>query len=184
MEEMGETLDLSKPTLGVISDVHGDVETTARAFDEFEKRGVERVICCGDLGDLEILDVFRRIPTDFVAGNCDARLREALAVEVPKIGGRFWGDFGEIEWAGKRIFFTHGHGRFEDRIDDEAYSELWDLICFGHTHRFETRRYKETLILNPGSIQPRGEKPCCALLDVNLRIERVFPETFSFWNFV
>ncbi len=180
---MSETLDLSKPTLGVVSDVHGEIETTARAFDEFKKRGVERVICCGDLGDLEILDVFRRIPTDFVAGNCDASRREALAVEIPKIGGRFWGDFGEIEWRGKRIFWTHGHGRLEDRIADEAYSELWDLICFGHTHRFETRRYNQTLILNPGAIQARGEKPSCAVLDAELRIERVFPATFSFWKF-
>lgn len=180
---MGEALDLSKPTLGVISDVHGDVETTARAFDEFEKRGVERVVCCGDLGDLEILDVFRRIPTDFVAGNCDAPRREALAVEIPKIGGRFWGDVGEIEWSGKRIFWTHGCGRFEDRIADEAYSELWDLICFGHTHRFELRRYNQMLILNPGAIQARGEKPSCAVLDADLRIERVFPATFSFWRF-
>ena len=80
---MSESVDLSKPTLGVVSDVHGEIETTARAFDEFEKRGVERVVCCGDLGDLAILDVFRRIPTDFVAGNCDASRREALAVEIP-----------------------------------------------------------------------------------------------------
>lgn len=180
---MGETLDLSGPTLGVISDVHGEIETTTRAFDEFEKRGVERAICCGDLGDLEILDAFRRIPTDFVAGNCDLFRREALADEIAKVGGRFWGDVGEIEWAGKRIFFTHGCGRFAARIEDEAYSELWDLICFGHTHRFETRRYKETIILNPGAIQSRGERPSCAVVDANLRIERVFPETSSLWRF-
>lgn len=181
MVKAGEGLDLSKPTLGVISDVHGEIEATARAFDEFEKRGVERVVCCGDLGELAILDVFRRIPTDFVAGNCDSPRREALATEIPKIGGRFWGDAGEIEWDGKRIFFAHGHGRLADRIEDEAYSGLWDLICFGHSHRFELRRYDETVILNPGAIQSRGEKPSCVVVDANLHVERVFPATLLLW---
>lgn len=176
---MDKALDLSKPTLGVISDVHGETETTARAFDEFEKRGVERVVCCGDLGDLAILEIFRRIPTDFVAGNCDASRRETLAAEIPRIGGRFWGDFGEIEWREKRIFFAHGHGLLAERIADEIYSESWDLICFGHSHRFEARRLGRTLLLNPGAIQARSEKPSCAVLDVDLVCERVFPPSLG-----
>lgn len=35
--------------IGVISDVHGNIEALNKVLDEFEKRNVEKIICCGDI---------------------------------------------------------------------------------------------------------------------------------------
>lgn len=168
---------LSQPLLGVISDTHGDAAATSRAVDEFLRRGVERIVHCGDVGTPKILEVFRPIPTDFVAGNCDGPWRTAFETEIPKIGGRFFGKNGQLDWNGRKIFFTHD-GNIENRVENEAFSELWDLICCGHTHKFQLLKYKATKILNPGAIQARFEQPCCCVVDANLDVARIFiPET-------
>lgn len=112
---------------------------------------VERHIDNADLfiflGDGEedfdaVIDEHPNIKYERVCGNCD------LDSDYP--------DKMEIEFAGKRIFFSHGHpynvkyGYY--KIIDEAKRRGADILLFGHTHEQYTNYDDGLYIMNPGSV--------------------------------
>ncbi len=165
--------------LGIISDTHENFRATQEAFEFFAMRNVERIVHCGDVyAEANLLalktDGRTRIPIDFVFGNVDDEATRAALKEYaadPANKARCFGDVGKIEWRGKRVFWTHGH--LDGLLDDAIRSGEYDLICYGHTHRFEQKRDGKALVLNPGSIKPRLEGPCCCIVDENLQVERI-----------
>lgn len=165
--------------LGIISDTHDNFNATREAFDIFAARGVERIVHCGDVcGEANLLalesDDETRIPIDFIFGNMDdERTRAALEeyAKDPENEARCFGDSGEIEWRGKRVFWTHGH--LDGLLEKAVKSGQYDLICCGHTHRFAQERRGDLLILNPGAIKPRFDEPCCCIVDQDLNVERI-----------
>jgi len=149
--------------VGVISDTHGQAELARRALSVFQEAGAERILHCGDIGSTEIIQILSALPTDYVYGNCDGA-RQTLAAAVEKYGGTLHGDFGSVEIAGKKIALYHGQN--DERLDQEARSGEWDLICTGHTHRSTFTEWFGTRLLNPGALQRRWEAPGAVLLDL------------------
>ena len=137
--------------MAVVSDTHDNPSTIQRALPIFRDYDVDLVLHCGDVVSPEIVGYFRGFRTEFVFGNCDEGREAELAEAIEAIGGRSHGVSGEIEWHGKRIFFTHGNRA--RLLEDAVYSGEYDLTCSGHLHTREERTYENTKIINPGSLQ-------------------------------
>jgi uncharacterized protein len=135
--------------IGIVSDTHGHVDFTLPAVRMLESCEVREVIHCGDIGSIEIVELFQRWPTHFVFGNVDtqpARLRTAIRAAGQTCHDRF----GEVELAGRRIAFLHGDD--QKRLHDAIESGQYDLVCYGHTHAAEHHAAGRTTVLNPGAL--------------------------------
>lgn len=115
-----------------VHDVVGDVDMLIHLGDV---EGDEKYI--HDMFDCEI---------HMVRGNCDYN------PELPEFEEFYIGD--------KKAFITHGHRYgvnsgtkyLENLIDENGY----DFVMYGHTHRRDLTTYKDSYIVNPGSLgEPR-----------------------------
>lgn len=126
----------------VVSDTHRDRAALQRAI--LAQPSAEAVIHLGD-GVEEAEDMKMNFPEKmflFVRGNCD------------------WGSTlppeGTAEFAGKRIFYTHGYtynvkyGNYE--AVSAARRNRADVLLFGHTHQPLTEYRDGLYIMNPGSL--------------------------------
>jgi uncharacterized protein len=148
--------------LGVISDTHGHVELTRPAIRMLESLEVETVLHCGDIGSIEVVELFAKWPTHFVFGNCDDNMA-AFTAAIAQAGQICHGLFGELEFEGVRVALLHSHerNRFREAIDSGRY----ELVCYGHTHVAAIDRRGETLVLNPGAIY-RANPHSIAVVDL------------------
>ena len=145
--------------LVVFSDSHGDFAALNQALETQPK--ADMFLHCGD-GAKEVDDLRDLFPQKrilFVRGNCD------------------WGSLAKdeelITVAGKRIFFTHGHGygvkQGYDRLICRAKTLSADIVCFGHTHLPLSIGREGLYLINPGSIgNPHfGARPTYATIDIS-----------------
>ena len=124
---------------GIISDTHDLLrpEVISRL------QGCDCILHAGDICSPVILDNLKKIaPVRVVRGNMDGEWAEHLPKHL------------DFELDGLRIFMTHKRKNLPE--DLSAY----DLVIFGHTHRYEStwlepKGGKRTLMLNPGSCGPR-----------------------------
>ncbi len=158
--------------LGVISDLHGNVEGLRRALDLMGP--VDQVWCAGDIVeefrfDNSTVGTLRELDARCVLGNHDLGFLGAHGARP----GRFDGaDASLVRWLseqprtidevldGRRVLMTHASpcapgtqyvlpGSPEvRRIGHEVDA---DLVIIGHTHRRMRSRVGGTTVLNPGS---------------------------------
>jgi uncharacterized protein len=156
--------------LAVLSDTHGHLEPTRKALDLIRLRDVDFVIHCGDVGGGHLIELFADWPAHFVFGNVDQD-RDSLRRTIESAGQHCHGVFGERHLEGRRIAFLHGDDA--RRLRETALSGEWDLVCYGHTHRNETHKEGETVVLNPGALY-RARPRTIALVELpSLEIEFV-----------
>ncbi len=141
--------------IGLISDSHGYYN----AIEQFAglAGNIDIWLHAGDYcSDGNHLHKISGKPVIAVRGNCDPE-------RLCKID-----EF--LEYAGKKIWLTHGH-RYDVRNSIEELA-WWgnqfavDIIVYGHTHVPLIIECNNILIINPGSpAQPRkGSRPSCAIL--------------------
>ena len=94
--------------VGVVSDTHGQVAFTREAIRVLEGFAPGAVIHCGDIGSPEIVPLFAPWPTHFVLGNVDEG-RDDIAQAISAAGQTNHGVWGQLEMAGRKIAFLHGH---------------------------------------------------------------------------
>lgn len=135
--------------LGVVSDSHGHVDHVRPAIRMLESLEVDRVLHCGDVGSMAVVEMFAPWPTDFVFGNCDDD-RAEFAASIAAAGQTCHGAFGDLEIAGKRVALLHSDDR--RRFQETIRSGEYDLVCYGHTHVAACERIGDTIILNPGAL--------------------------------
>jgi putative phosphoesterase len=135
--------------LGIVSDTHGHLENTLNAVRMLQSFSVDVVIHCGDIGSVEIPELFANWRSHFVFGNVD-RDEPDLRAAIERAGGRCHGRFGTLELSDLRIAFLHGDD--SALLETTVASNDWDLVCYGHTHRAEHHMMNDTLVLNPGAI--------------------------------
>lgn len=145
---MDSTKNPAQLRLGVVSDTHGHTEFAMSAVRMLQSLGVNIVFHCGDIGTPEIVRLFRHWPTHFVFGNVDdpRLLRPAIEAE----GQTCHEHLGTLELAGRRIAFLHSDD--VAAFDHAKHSGLYDLVCYGHTHKAEQHFEGSTLVLNPGAL--------------------------------
>jgi len=133
--------------IGLVSDTHMPRYGTALPLELLRglaAAGVERILHCGDMTDLLIVELFESIaPFEAVAGNNDDE----------GIRARF-GRKKILTIDGVRIGMIHGDHRakaaeaaaFDAFIDDTV-----DVIVFGHSHRPVIKERAGIAMINPGS---------------------------------
>jgi len=148
--------------LGIISDTHGHVELTRSAVRMLESLEVDAVLHCGDIGSIEVVELFAKWPTHFVFGNCDDG-SAGFAAAIEAAGQTCHGMFGDLDFEGVRVALLHSHDRrrFREIIDGGRYQ----LVCYGHTHVAAVDRHGETLVVNPGAIY-RADPHSIAIVDL------------------
>jgi hypothetical protein len=146
--------------IGVISDTHGEVQSTQCALRIFDSMGVDLTIHCGDIGQ-EIPSLFNGRHVHFVCGNTDDAdcLRKAVTCPTHTIHD----EFGELELDGRRVAFLHGDD--VKRLQQAIHSGQWDLVCYGHSHAFSNKHEGQTVALNPGALS-RTSHPSVAVVDL------------------
>ena len=143
--------------IGVVSDTHGLLRPEALAALE----GCGAILHGGDINRQDILDALSDLaPVYAVRGNNDG----AWAEHLPQVL-----DFG---LAGLRVCMAHKRRDLPDDLSP------YDLVVFGHTHRYEESRQGRALLLNPGSCGPRRFNQAITLAVVEaaggeIRVERV-----------
>jgi putative phosphoesterase len=148
--------------LGVVSDTHGHVELTRPAVQMLESLEVDAILHCGDIGSIDVVELFAAWPTHFVFGNCDYDTDRFAAV-IKKAGQTCHGLFGDLEFDGVRVALLHSHERrrFRETIDSGDYQ----LVCYGHTHVAAIDKHGKTTVVNPGAIY-RAEPHSLAIVDL------------------
>ncbi|MFG0295848.1 MAG: metallophosphoesterase family protein [Maioricimonas sp. JB045] len=156
--------------IAIVSDTHGHVPNTLSAIGRLAELNVAQVIHCGDIGSPSIVPLFESWPTHFVFGNVDGN-EASLRMAITDAGQSCHGRFGELEVAGRKIAFLHSDDarRFSSVIDSQVY----DLVCYGHTHSAEHHHEGKTLVLNPGALY-RAQPHSLAVVDLpDLTVESV-----------
>ena len=133
--------------IGIISDTHG----LLRPEVILALNGCEAILHAGDINSQNIIDELEKLaPVYVVRGNNDKEWAEHLP---------FFLDF---EIAGLRVFMTHKKTDLPDDLSP------YDLVVFGHSHKYEESHRGKTLLLNPGSCGPRrfNQPITLAILDI------------------
>lgn len=148
--------------IGLISDTHGVIDRTRQAIAVFDRHGIETVLHCGDVGGLEILEVFVGKQLWFVWGNTD---RPALSWRSAlETWGFAWPERSSlsIELDGKRVLVAHGHeATFRQALRDPQA----DFLFYGHSHSRLSVRIGQCMVVNPGAIH-RTPLPTVAVVEL------------------
>jgi putative phosphoesterase len=147
----------------ILSDSHDHIPLIDAAVADAKTAGAEAVLHCGDLVAPSTLHCLQKygLPVHVIHGNNTGDLY-ALAQLAHKPGGvvRFHGMDAGIELAGRRIFLVH----YPHYARAMAATGDWDLVCCGHSHKFEVYEQKNcsggiTHVVNPGTVGGVGQAP-------------------------
>lgn len=120
--------------IAIISDTHNLLRNEAIRI----LAGCETILHAGDVGDAHILDTLSGIaPTYAVLGNTDKTLTGLLP------------ETRSLCLFGIRIFMIHNKKMLR------TPTENYDLILFGHSHKYEEYKNGSQTFFNPGSCGPR-----------------------------
>ncbi len=152
--------------LGVISDTHNQLINLQNVLKVFRQAGVETVLHCGDMTDLNIglqLVEFRVI---CIFGNNDWDAPE-IRKNLLYFGEQNFADMNfEGEIGGVKIAATHGHNR--GTLANMAHSGQFAYVFHGHTHRRRDDRVGITRVINPGALGgTRYESRSFVILDLD-----------------
>ena len=120
--------------IGIISDTHGLLR------DEVKEhlQGCDMIFHAGDIHRHSVIDELNEIaPTYLVCGNADKDMADILP--QTKV----------IEDIGIRVFMIHNKKHIDENLD------AYDLIIYGHSHKYEEKAIDGRIWLNPGSCGPR-----------------------------
>lgn len=135
--------------LALISDTHDSAAAIRAALDAFRTLGVDLILHCGDICRPGTVRLFDGWQTVWVLGNGDWRTEE-LQKAIAEIGGTCYGDVGEIEPAGRRVCWMHGHR--ESALMLRLHGGQWDYVASGHTHTAQRMDVGPTCYINPGAL--------------------------------
>lgn len=120
--------------IGIISDTHGLLRPEVIEA----LKGCDAILHGGDINRQDIIDQLEEIaPVYVVRGNNDKDWAEHIPM------------FLDFELAGIHVYMAHK--KKDLPVDLSSY----DLVIFGHSHRYEESRLGKTILLNPGSCGPR-----------------------------
>ena len=140
--------------IGILSDTHGLLRPEVIQT----LQGCDAILHGGDINRQDIIDRLEQIaPVYVVRGNND----KEWAGHLPQ--------FLDFELSGLHIFMTH---KKKDLPKDIS---LYNLIVYGHSHRYEQKREGSTLLINPGSCGPRRFKQdiTLAVMEIEEPDERI-----------
>lgn len=139
--------------IGVISDTHGKLREEVTEI----LRECDVILHAGDINTLQVLESLREIaPLYAVRGNADKEWAEELPGTL------------SAEICGLRVFMVHN--KKELPTDLTGY----DLVVYGHSHKYEERREGKQVYLNPGSCGPRRFSQPVTMAVVEVKEEDIY----------
>lgn len=133
--------------LGVLSDIHDHLHNLQPAV-AFLAAETDLLICCGDLCSPFVIDELSKYPAamHIVFGNNDADLFRITRKSNSRV--QVHGELLELDLRGFRVGVNH----YDNIAKGLARSGLYDLVCYGHNHRYRLEKHDRTVALNPGAI--------------------------------
>lgn len=132
--------------IGIMSDTHDNLVPTRKAIELFNDRKVEYVIHAGDYTSPFTLKLFKELKCKYagVFGNNDG---DKLLLQE-RAEGNLHNQPYIFTLSGKRIVVMHEH-HVADALADSGH---FDLVVYGHTHKADIRKVRDTLVVNPGEV--------------------------------
>jgi putative phosphoesterase len=151
--------------IGVLSDIHDNLDNLRKALAIFKERGVQALIFCGDFCS--------PIPSRVMAGEFEGDVHcvfgngdgdrfamlNAANTRYPNL--KLHGEYAELEFEGVKVAVTHYpfYARALARTGD------YQAVFSGHTHEAHEERIVGCLWVNPGDILGWKGQPSCAVYD-------------------
>ncbi len=141
--------------VAVLSDTHDNLVNVRKINRILEERKPDLVIHLGDIVSPFTLKALQEPGRRIVAlyGNNDGERLKLM--EVAREGSSEIHEPPHVmELDGRRILALHGWGSQEKTrmlVHSLAASGDYDIVLYGHTHRWHLEKVGKTLILNPGS---------------------------------
>ena len=143
--------------IGIISDVHDNLRHLNKAIRFFNEKNIGLLIHCGDWDMPFTMRPYAQLkcPIKGVLGNGDPDIQkfqyQLQNLEVLKdldlnLEFRFQ------DFTVDSIRFGVFHGDDNNLNKCLIESQLFDVLCIGHTHKPAIERNEKTLIINPGSL--------------------------------
>lgn len=132
--------------VGIMSDSHDNLDAIQRAVAHFTDRNCQLVVHAGDfVAPFAAKELsFLGCPVKAVFGNCDG---EKIGLEkVLETFGEIRKEPFSFQYRGRRFLLTHTHFANMKYVRSGKY----DIIIYGHTHKPEIRKVRDSLLINPG----------------------------------
>lgn len=141
--------------LAIISDSHDRINTLNKVLDLLKEKQIKILIHCGDFCAPFMMNELAKFDGEVhcVFGNIDDRF--LTPNRAKEQGINFHGDIAELEFDNKKIAATHN----PQVAEALAYTNKYNLVCYGHTHIPEKKKIKNTLLVNPGDLMGWKFKP-------------------------
>ncbi|MBR2829107.1 MAG: metallophosphoesterase family protein [Solobacterium sp.] len=121
-------------TIGIISDTHNLLRPEVLA----RLSACDLILHGGDISRPQVLEELMKLaPVQAVRGNNDRDWPEDLPYTL------------DLDVYGLRVFMTH------KKSDLPADLSPYDMVIFGHSHKYDLKKQGDTVLLNPGSCGPR-----------------------------
>jgi putative phosphoesterase len=153
--------------LGLLSDTHNSLTNLQQVVREFRTQGIQTVLHCGDLTDLETALLLVEFQVICTFGNGDWNANEIQRGLSYYRDDNICGIDYRGEIGGVKIAATHGHlhGMVENLVQSGEYA----FVFHGHTHRHKHELIGRTHLVNPGALGGRKlEARSFAIIDLSL----------------
>ncbi len=130
--------------IGIISDTHDNMPQVRKAVDLFNEKRVGHVVHAGDFTSPFTFRVLGDLSCGFtgIFGNNDG---DRLLLQKMS-GGKVFPQPHIFELEGRKIVVIHEH-HIAPALADSGH---FDVVIYGHTHKPESRKVNNTLVVNPG----------------------------------
>lgn len=150
--------------IAIISDSHDHLEHLRKALEICKREKVAQILHCGDFVAPFVLRELNGagIPVDGVFGNNDGDIYTMTRLSLTELKNiTLHNLLAELEFEGRKIAITHTPEVGIPLLQTEAF----DLVCWGHTHFFDERRFNTSLGINPGDIMGKEHAPGFCIYD-------------------
>jgi hypothetical protein len=129
-----------------MSDTHDNIPLVKKAIEIFNEKRVGYVIHAGDYTSPFTLKLFKELQCKYIGifGNNDGD--KLLLLESAE--GNIRNQPYIFTLRDRKIVVMHEH----HVVDALADSGHFDLVIYGHTHKADVRKVKNTLVVNPGEV--------------------------------
>lgn len=136
----------------IVSDNHGRLEPLQDILNKHQD--ADLFIHCGD----------SEMPSEYLKGYIAVKGNNDFYDDLP--------EYQVVDCGEHRIFVTHGHRMLylsnREMLVNKAKSMNCDIVCFGHTHIFESQIVDGITLINPGSLSRNrdGSPTSYAILEI------------------
>jgi len=142
--------------IGIISDTHDRLEAMAKAVSKLNELKVETVIHCGDFISPFVIRELGKLNCKLIGvfGNNDGD-KYTLTEKFSSLGFQLHDGPHAVEIDGLRFLILHGYRSPELTINIAyklAETGKYDIVAYGHTHKYDQQKIGDALVLNPGEV--------------------------------